>query len=123
MIWEVGFRKAIRLERGVVGRVVMYSIARLRSAWIRTPLCGCIGDSVRNRKSGECWSIIVTMATMEGLYIGPCLLSVSDEELEPFARRGGVWSMAKSCVLVRPRRGREIGKVRDRGDPIWTCLG
>ncbi len=30
-------------------------------------MCGCIGVSVRNRKSGGCWSNIATISTMEGL--------------------------------------------------------
>jgi hypothetical protein len=48
--------------------------------------------------------------------VSPCFLSVDGEELEPYDRRGGVWSMAKNCVPVCPRRGREIGEVRGKGD-------
>jgi len=59
----------------------------------------------------------------QGRAIVPYLLSVDGGELELFACRGGVWSLVESCVQVRLRRGREIGKVRGMSDPIETCLG
>jgi len=59
----------------------------------------------------------------QGVDVGPCLSSIDGEELEPYDRRGGVWRVARSCAPVCLRRGREIGKVKGRGDPIWICLG
>jgi hypothetical protein len=40
------------------------------------------------------------------------------EELEPYDRCRVVCSMAKSCVPVCPRLGREIGKDKGGSDPI-----
>ena len=121
MIGEAGFRKAVLLERGV-GWVVMDSIAPIAervdwgpTMWVRWGLCEerkIRGVLVHHRDDVD-----------QAGAIGPCLLSVDGEELELFDRRGGVWSLANSCVPVRPRLSREIGKVRGRGDPIWTSLG
>ena len=59
----------------------------------------------------------------QGGAVGPFLLSVDGKELQPYDRRGEVWSMTMSDVPVCPRQGRDISKVRGRGDPIWSCLG
>jgi len=66
MTGEACFREAVRLERGV-GRVVVYPIAPIAECVEKAPLCGCIDVSVRNRKSGECWSSIVTTSIKKGL--------------------------------------------------------
>jgi len=64
MIGEAGFRKAVRLERGV-GLVVVYSVAPFAERLEKGPNMG--GVSVRRRKSGEFWSSDPKMSTREGL--------------------------------------------------------
>jgi hypothetical protein len=69
MIGEAGFRKAVRLERGV-GRVVVYPAPPVAERMEKGPTMGGGGNgvSVGMRKFGEFWSNIVTTSTTEGLF-------------------------------------------------------
>ena len=64
--WEAGLREALRVKRDV-DRVVVYFVLPVAEYMGRAPQCGCIGVSVRRRKSGECVSIMVTTSVREGL--------------------------------------------------------
>ena len=121
MIGEVGFRKAVRLERGV-GWVVLYPIAPLKervekgpTMWVQWGLCeeektrGILAQHLDDVDQGGA--------------VSPCLLSVDGEESQAFDRRGGGWSMAKIRVPVSPGRGQETNKFRGKSDPILICLG
>jgi hypothetical protein len=66
MIREAGFRKAIRMERGV-GRIIMYPIAPVAERLEKGNNMWGNGDSVRRRKSGEWLSNIVMKSTKKGL--------------------------------------------------------
>ena len=121
MIGEAGFRKVVRLERGV-GRVVVCPIAPIAervekgpTMWVQWGLCEeekIRGVLVQRRDDVD-----------QGGAVGPCLLSVDGEEFEAFDRRGGSWSMAWSSVSVSLWRGRETYRLRGRSDPILICLG
>jgi hypothetical protein len=121
MIGEAGFRKAVRLERGV-GRVVVYPavpfaerVEKGPTVWVQWSLCEqekIRGVLVQHRDDVD-----------QGGAVGPCLLRVDDEEFEAFDHRGGGWSVAKSSVPISPGRGRETNKLRGRSDPILIYLG
>jgi len=121
MIGEVGFRKAVRLKRGV-GRVVVYLVASIAERVDKGPTMGmqwglCEEEEIRG--------VLVQHRddVDQGGTVGPCLLSVYGEEFEVFDRRGGGWSMARSSFPVRPGLGQETNRVRGRSDPIRICLG
>ena len=86
MIGEAGFRKAVRLERGV-GRMVVYHVAPIAervekgpTMWVEWGLCEeeeIRGVLVQHRDDVD-----------HGGAVGPCLLSVYGEEFVDYGRRG-----------------------------------
>ena len=85
MIWEAAFRKAVRLERGVRW-VVVYSVAPIAECvdygptmWVHWGLYE--EKQIRGVSVHRCDDVD------QGGAIGPCLLSISGEELEPFVCR------------------------------------
>jgi len=117
---EAGFRKAVRLGRGV-GRVVVYFVAPIAerleqgpTIWMHRGLCEedeVRGILVKHRDDVDQRGVV-----------GPCLLSVDGEEFEPNGCRERVRSMSRNCVLVCTSRGREVGKVRGGGIPVARFL-
>ena len=88
MIGKEGFRKAVRLERGV-GRMVVYPLAPTAervekglTMWMHW--CLCKEKKIRGVLVQHCDDV------NKGRAVGPCLLNVDGEELESFARIGGV---------------------------------
>ena len=92
MIWEAGFTKAVRLERGV-GRMIVYPVAPIAERLEKGPTmwgqrCFCEEEKIRG--------VVVHHRNdvSQGEAVGPRLLKVYGKECKLYGRRG------RGCRMV-----------------------
>ncbi len=118
---EAGFRKAVRLERGV-SRMTVYPIAPIAERLEKGPTMwgqrGFCGEKeirvvvVQHRNDVD-----------KGGAVGPRLLNVYGKEFKFYGRRGGGCRIAGCRDPVSSGRCWESIAVRGRGGPLWACIG
>ena len=117
MIGETGFRKAVRLERGV-GRVVVYPVAPVAERLKKGPT---MGGQWGLREEENIWGVLVQHrddVDQRGT-VGPRFFCVYGEESEGYGRRGGGCRIGSRMVKQGPCGA--LRKDKGRSDLVWIC--